>query len=117
MLYQSAVLDRIVTLPAKHASNKQREGAREWQSAISGVQNFDILTSGYVSREVGAWSITDLGRAFLASIEQPESEPVVVAPEVPFTSPPRGGLTAREQSRQAGRPTASLVWAGPWGVR
>jgi hypothetical protein len=45
--------------------------------------NLDIFTNGYVLREVGTWSITDLGRTFLASIEAPPaSEPAVVAPEI-----------------------------------
>jgi len=42
----------------------------------------DIFSSGYVLREVGSWSITDLGRVFLASIEAPVSEPAIVAPEI-----------------------------------
>ena len=59
----------------------------DWSTRVKSLARrapgLDIFTSGYVSREVGVWSITDLGRAFLASIEQPGSEPVVVAPEVP----------------------------------
>lgn len=45
--------------------------------------NLDIFTSGYVLREVGSWSITDLGRTFLTSIEAPVVEPVAEPLSVP----------------------------------
>ena len=34
----------------------------------------DIFTSGYVLRDSSGWSITDLGRTFLTSIETPISD-------------------------------------------
>jgi hypothetical protein len=41
-----------------------------------------MFSSGYVLRDASGWRITDTGRAFLASIETPASEPALVEPEV-----------------------------------
>ena len=38
----------------------------------------DIFSRGYVLRDAAGWQITDAGRAFLASIETPAAEPVLV---------------------------------------
>ena len=35
----------------------------------------DIFSSGYVIRDAGGWHITDVGQAFLTSIEAPAAEP------------------------------------------
>jgi hypothetical protein len=42
----------------------------------------DIFSSGYVLREDIGWQITDVGRAFLTSIEAPAIEPTLIEPEV-----------------------------------
>ena len=38
----------------------------------------NIFSSGYVLRDAAGWQITHAGRAFLASIEAPAAEPVLV---------------------------------------
>jgi hypothetical protein len=42
--------------------------------------DLDIFSSGYVLREPSGWQITEVGRAFLASIESPASETGFVEP-------------------------------------
>ena len=44
--------------------------------------NVDMFSSGYVTRDASGWQITDLGRAFLKSIEAPAPEPVLLKPAV-----------------------------------
>ena len=43
--------------------------------------DLNIFSSGYVLREPDGWQITEAGRAFLALIEFPASEPAFVDPE------------------------------------
>ena len=43
--------------------------------------DLNIFSSGYVLREADGWQLTDHGRAFLASIEDPLSKPALIEPD------------------------------------
>lgn len=55
----------------------------------------DIFSSGYVLREDIGWQITDVGRAFLTSIEAPAIEPTLIEPEVAQLAAAAPLLTAK----------------------
>jgi hypothetical protein len=75
----------------------------------------DIFSQSFVRRDDAGWEITDAGRAFLASIERPNTVTAAVAP-APTTvvilapkpaSPPMRGTHRRSQRR--GRRAAGRV--------
>jgi hypothetical protein len=72
----------------------------------------DIFSNGYVLRDASGWQITGVGRAFMASIEAPATEPVLepeasqlpavaVAPDLPTNVVQLAGHKVKRRRRAA----------------